>query len=158
MYGTCGTYVNMSMWIINKFMRTWPEPGKRVCVHQHVTTTHQNSGLHPISLWRIVPALCRWNKATAALRPSTRLTTPSSRPPRPSMTWMSESLASSRGDSEFRGLGCMVKGAVNRRHLSFYGTWLRPPALSLFFLAVTSCWSWWRQRGTMSETWDQWWR
>lgn len=50
-------------------------------------------------LWRTDQALCQWSKETAALPPSTPLTTPSSPPPPPWKRWTNAGQASSRKDS-----------------------------------------------------------
>lgn len=104
-------------------------------------------------LWRTGPALCQWSRETAALPPSTPLTTPSSPPPPPLKRWTNAGPASSRRDST-SGSSYLLHIDLLRVFISI--NWLF--FFSYFFAAVTFCWNWWRRREIMSETSAWWWR
>ena len=97
------TYVNMKQISWVKVHQSWTPckvmqwigfaPGSKCFVCPYFTL------LSWCRLWRTDPALCQWNRATAARPPSTPQTTPSSPPPPPWKRWMNAGTASSRKDS-----------------------------------------------------------
>lgn len=101
--------------------------------------------------WRTGPARCQWNRATAARPPSTPPTTPCSPLHLPWRSWTSAGPACWRNDSESSPTG-------TERLLVFLCLFKLNPFESMSSAAATSCWSWWRRRGSTCETSASWWR